>query len=105
LALFLWLISASVVLAADDRVSGTWKTADGRALIKIYRCGAKICGRVAWLREACFPADDREGMAGKPRTDRYNPDPEKAQSQGHWSADHGRFYPQRRQSLGTWDHL
>jgi uncharacterized protein (DUF2147 family) len=41
LALFLWLISASLVLAADDRVSGTWKTADGRALIEMYRCGAK----------------------------------------------------------------
>ena len=76
-ALFLWLISASLVLAADDGVTGTWKTADGRALIEIYRCGANICGRVAWLREPCFPADDREGMAGKPRIDRYNPDPEK----------------------------
>lgn len=77
LALFLWLISASLVLAADDGVTGTWKTADGRALIEMYHCGAKICGRVAWLREPCFPADDREGMAGKPRIDRYNPDPEK----------------------------
>jgi uncharacterized protein (DUF2147 family) len=77
LALFLWLISAAVVLAADNRVTGTWKTADGRALIEMYYCGAKICGRVAWLREPCFPADDREGMAGTPRTDRYNPDPEK----------------------------
>jgi len=70
------LLAGSFALAADDSVAGTWKTADGRALIEVYHCGAKICGRVARLREPCFPADDRMGMAGKPRTDRYNPDPE-----------------------------
>jgi len=70
------LLSGSFVLAAGDSVTGTWKTADGRALIAVYHCGEKICGRVARLREPCFPADDREGLAGKPRTDRYNPNPE-----------------------------
>lgn len=70
------MVSVCFVLAADDAVIGTWKTADGRALIKIYHCGTNICGRVAWLREPDFPADDREGMAGKPRTDRHNPNPE-----------------------------
>jgi uncharacterized protein (DUF2147 family) len=76
LVLTLWLVSVSSVLAADNNVTGTWKTADGRATIEVYHCGAKICGRVAWLREPCFPVDDREGLAGKPRTDRYNPNPE-----------------------------
>jgi uncharacterized protein (DUF2147 family) len=71
-----WLLSASFALAAADGVTGTWKTADGEALIEIYPCGTKICGRVAWLRDPCFPADDQEGMAGKPRTDRKNPNPE-----------------------------
>ncbi|RQW88903.1 MAG: DUF2147 domain-containing protein [Geobacter sp.] len=70
------LLSGSFVLAADDSVAGTWKTADGRALIEVYHCGVNICGRVAWLLEPNFPANDRKGMAGKPRTDRYNPDPE-----------------------------
>jgi uncharacterized protein (DUF2147 family) len=76
LAMVIWLFSATIVGAADDGVIGTWKTADGDALIDIYNCGVKICGRVAWLRDPFFEADDREGMAGRPRTDRHNPDPE-----------------------------
>jgi uncharacterized protein (DUF2147 family) len=76
LLLACWLLSASICLASDKGVTGTWKTADGRALIEIYHCGEKICGRVAWLREPLFPADDREGLAGKPRTDRKNPNHE-----------------------------
>ena len=59
LALTILLLSTSIVLADNDGVTGTWKTADGRAMIEIYHCGAKICGRVAWLREPCFPADGR----------------------------------------------
>ena len=76
LVLTILLLSTSNVLADNDGVTGTWKTADGRAMIEIYHCGAKICGRVAWLREPCFPADGREVFAGKPRSDRYNPNPE-----------------------------
>lgn len=69
------LLAASSVLCFDGTVTGTWLTADGRAVIEIYPCGAKICGRVAWLREPCFPVDDSEGMAGMPRIDRHNPNP------------------------------
>lgn len=76
LTLTLWLLSVGVAPAADDGVTGTWKTADGRALIEMYHCGTNICGRVAWLREPYFPADDREGLACKPRSDRHNPNPE-----------------------------
>lgn len=75
LVLILWLLVPSIAPAAANAVTGKWKTADGRALIEIYPCGTQICGRVAWLREPCFPADDREGMAGKPRIDRNNPNP------------------------------
>lgn len=73
LALFFWLLPPAVLSAGAEGVAGTWRTADGRALIEIYPCGANMCGRVAWLREPNFPVDDREGMAGKPRVDRYNP--------------------------------
>ncbi|MDN5869669.1 MAG: DUF2147 domain-containing protein [Nitrococcus sp.] len=31
-------------------------------------------GHVVWLKEPLFPADDRKGMAGKPKVDRLNPD-------------------------------
>ncbi len=76
LALAIWLLSATIAGAAGDGVIGTWKTADGRALIDIYHCDDKVCGRVAWLREPVFPAGDPEGMAGRPRTDRHNPRPD-----------------------------
>lgn len=76
LVLTFWLLSASIALANAENVTGRWITADGRALIEIYHCAAKICGRVAWLRDSYFPADDREGMSGKPRTDRKNPNHE-----------------------------
>lgn len=53
--------------------TGTWLTEDGRARIRIERCGpdkARLCGYVAWLRD---PLDDK----GQPRTDIHNPDPSK----------------------------
>lgn len=53
--------------------SGTWLTSDGRARVKVERCGsagAALCGTVVWLRT---PLNDR----GQPRTDVKNPDPAK----------------------------
>lgn len=76
LVLTFLLLSPAALLAGNDAVTGIWRTADGRALIEIYPCEEKICGRVAWLREPNFPTDDPDGMAGKPRVDRYNPNPE-----------------------------
>jgi uncharacterized protein (DUF2147 family) len=76
MATIIWLLSATMVSAGDEGIIGTWKTADGSALIDIYHCGVKICGRIAWLRDPFFAADDPEGMAGQPCTDRHNPSPE-----------------------------
>jgi uncharacterized protein (DUF2147 family) len=53
--------------------SGTWLTEDGRAKIRIDRCGAgqaQVCGKVVWLKVATTDA-------GTPRTDIKNPDPKK----------------------------
>jgi uncharacterized protein (DUF2147 family) len=50
--------------------SGTWLTEDGRARVRIERCGAKleqICGYVVWMKE---PADTN----GQPLRDQNNPD-------------------------------
>ncbi len=52
---------------------GTWLTEDGRARIRIERCGAtpdRICGYVVWMKEA---ADAK----GQPFRDRLNPDASK----------------------------
>jgi uncharacterized protein (DUF2147 family) len=58
--------------SADD-VTGLWEVADADGRIEIYRCGESYCGRIAWLKEPLYPADDRGGMAGKPLVDRENP--------------------------------
>jgi uncharacterized protein (DUF2147 family) len=53
--------------------SGTWLVEDGRARIRLERCGAgrdRICGYVVWMKD---PADAR----GQPYRDRQNPDPDK----------------------------
>ncbi|NEU13958.1 DUF2147 domain-containing protein [Methylobacterium sp. BTF04] len=53
--------------------SGTWLTGDGRAKVRIDRCGpagANICGKVVWAKTGT-------NEDGTPRTDIKNPDPKK----------------------------
>lgn len=59
-ALFL-VAGAASALAGDP--TGLWLRANGNAKIRIDKCGAALCGTVAWERE--------------PRKDVYNPDPAK----------------------------
>jgi uncharacterized protein (DUF2147 family) len=71
-ALLLAGLSAAAADTAKDP-SGTWLTEDGRAKIRIDRCGpaqAQVCGKVVWLK---VPTTD----SGAPRTDIKNPDPKK----------------------------
>lgn len=59
--------------AAPSDPSGTWLVEDGRARIRLERCGAardRICGFIVWMKE---PADKR----GQPYRDKENPDPDK----------------------------
>ena len=61
---------ASPALAAGDPF-GTWATEDGRARVRMERCGAtgdRLCGYVVWLKEPKY--DD-----GGAKVDKYNPDP------------------------------
>ena len=66
-----WVVAAGVALglmasparAADP--SGLWLTDDGTAKIKVAKCGANICGNIAWLR-------DPKDATGKPKTDKNN---------------------------------
>lgn len=71
-ALLLSGIGAAAAAPAQDP-SGTWLTEDGRAKIRLDRCGpgaANVCGKVVWLKVATTEA-------GTPRTDIKNPDPKK----------------------------
>jgi uncharacterized protein (DUF2147 family) len=57
----------------DSAVVGVWEVEDKSGRIEIHRCGPRFCGRIAWLREPTYPADDPGGMGGKPLVDRDNP--------------------------------
>ena len=75
---FLTLLSLSnlVHAASGNDILGRWLTPEGKAHIEIYPCmDTRYCGRIAWLKEPHYPADDDQGMAGEIKIDRENPDP------------------------------
>lgn len=52
---------------------GQWTVQDGKARVEIYKAAdGTFEGRLCWLQEPNYPADDAE--AGKPKHDRENPD-------------------------------
>ncbi len=79
IAVFLVAVAWIPASADDgDAVLGVWATdpdnEDGQAHIEIYREGNTYAGKIIWLEEPLYPADDEEGMAGKEKVDRENPD-------------------------------
>jgi uncharacterized protein (DUF2147 family) len=69
------LLASWVYAAQPDPLLGRWWNQEKDAQIEIYTCDGKYCGRIVWLKEPNYPADDPKGMAGKPKVDRENPDP------------------------------
>lgn len=67
-----WMMRCEVPNAARAAEPfGTWLTEDGRARVRAERCGSdasRLCGFVVWGSE---PLD----KDGKPKVDRYNPNP------------------------------
>lgn len=67
------LAATSLAVAAPADPSGTWRTEDGRARVRVETCGPagdRLCGFIVWLQDA--------GRDGKGGADRNNPDPAKA---------------------------
>ncbi len=70
------LLLVSFAFAADeDRILGLWNTPENDCKIEIFKRGTKYYGRIVWLKEPLYPADDDKGMAGGPVVDRENPNP------------------------------
>ena len=61
--------------ASADAIVGRWLNGKGIAIIEIYEADGQYLGKVVWLKEPAYPADDPKGMAGRQRIDRENPDP------------------------------
>ena len=59
------LVTSAGAAPAGD-IATTWLTHDGQGVVEIAPCGAKLCGRIVWLKT---PADDK----GTALTDQNNP--------------------------------
>lgn len=73
----LLVVVVSTLAWADsgpDAIVGTWLTNDGTAKVQITNEQGVYNGRVVWLQAPVFPAGAPDGLAGKPKTDRNNPD-------------------------------
>ena len=69
------LLSATTAFGADQgNVLGRWNDAGRDALLEIYQCGAKICGKIVWLKNPKY-MDSKDGPVGKTKVDRKNPNP------------------------------
>ncbi|AWN42856.1 DUF2147 domain-containing protein [Methylobacterium durans] len=67
------LVSSHCHAAPAVVPAGTWLTEDGRARVRTEPCGSdatRLCGFIVWGSK---PLDEN----GKPKVDRYNPDPAK----------------------------
>ena len=72
----IFLFSLAAASGPDDIV-GKWWNEKKDAQINIYKCDAKYCGRIDFLKEPVYPTTDNKGMAGKAKVDRENPDSSK----------------------------
>lgn len=71
------ILAGHTVYAADnkaDAILGIWITEGGKSHVEITLRNGHYEGRIVWLKEPDYPADDQQGMAGKPKVDRENPD-------------------------------
>ena len=75
------LVAAGPVAAQDgDAILGVWATdpegAGGQGHVEVYKEDGKYFGKIIWLAEPVYPADDPKGPPGEKRTDLNNPDPD-----------------------------
>jgi len=70
------VLSGWLAAPQHDAILGRWHTENDDAIVEIYKCGQFFCGKILDIEEKVYPADDEMGMAGQPKVDRLNPDPE-----------------------------
>jgi len=80
LTLFVILGSAPAFAADADAIIGVWATdpegGGGPAHVEIYANGDRYDGKIIWLEEPLYTAEDEGETAGVPKEDHNNPDPE-----------------------------
>jgi uncharacterized protein (DUF2147 family) len=74
LAVAFCLVISSAWAAGPDDIIGKWWNQEKESQIEIYKAEGKYLGKIVYLKESVYPANDPEGMAGKTKVDRKNPD-------------------------------
>jgi uncharacterized protein (DUF2147 family) len=76
---FVLLVALPVFAGDGDAILGTWATdpegEGGQAHIEILLDGDTYSGKIVWLEEPLYTADDEDGEEGEPKVDTNNPDP------------------------------
>lgn len=67
-------VPAPAAAQGHDAIVGKWLNAKKTAHIEIFPQDGKYRGKIVWLQEPNYPANDAKGMAGQPKVDRENPD-------------------------------
>ncbi len=75
LLMSVFLLVSAAHGAERNAILGAWNTPNDKAKVEIFRCSDGFCGKIIALKQPDYPADDKQGMAGKPKVDRHNPDP------------------------------
>lgn len=66
-AVLLTALALAPAAASAADIKGAWLTEEGKGRVVFAPCGAKVCGKITWLKE---PNDDQ----GKPLVDALNED-------------------------------
>ena len=79
-AVIIVFFAAVPLFAGDgDAILGVWATdpdgEGGQAHIKIHAVGDLYSGKIVWLEEPLYTAEDEDGKEGEPKVDKNNPDP------------------------------
>ncbi len=76
MVMFCFAVTAAYA-ASPDAILGKWLNGKQTANVEIYKADGKYYGKIVWLKEPVYPADDKKGMAGKQKVDRENTDASK----------------------------
>jgi uncharacterized protein (DUF2147 family) len=79
LAFFLVSAATPVFSGDGDAVLGVWATdpdgGGGQAHVEIFAEGDRFAGKIVWLEQPLYTAEDEDDEEGEPKVDKNNPDP------------------------------
>ncbi len=75
LAFVVWLQLPAMAAEPGDAVLGVWHTTDDKGRVLVFKDNNHYCAKIVSIKDPNWPASDEEGMGGKPKNDRRNPDP------------------------------